>query len=248
MGGSCVAKGLSDLSYWRKLWADETTAHGIMVQGRIQSLTRRNFKRTLSATFGSLDSCRVLDFGCGNGCFLDLLPCSERVLYDPSPVFAESIAEVVKECANGLFKVRSVASVEELGEGSIDLVVMHGVVQYMSEEELDRTVGGLCRLLSRQSLGVMIAEVPHPNRYLDVLGALFAHPATVTEVLSQGRQLASTRYDFQRIQRHDAEVMKRLASRHDLWLERLSRYSFNRARRTWMLWCEVGSSPLDCKL
>lgn len=218
-------------SYWAGIWADPEIAPLILQHGRIFALTQRNFENGLRRLFGSLASRTVLDFGCGDGRLLSRLSCERRILYEPSPVYGDQLAALVASDV-GSHAATVAGGLHEIPPATVDLVVVHGVVQYMPLDELGEALRAFRGLLGDDSLGIIVADVPHPNRLVDTLGALFAHPTTLWQTAGQVAQLLGSRYASDRLQRHRLPELVAVAERQGFELRRLDTRSFNRARRT----------------
>lgn len=220
---------MSGDSYWAGIWSDAEIAPLILQHGRIFALTQRNLERGLARSFGSLEGRRLLDFGCGDGLLLSRIRCAERLLYEPSPLYRRGLDEL--DCPHATTVVDDLDALRT----PLDLVVMNGVAHYMSLEELTETLGRLRAILREGALGVLIADLPHPNRMLDVLGALGAHPATVVEVVRQVMRLSGSRYSWERLIKHRLVALEHAAASERYRLRRLPLRSFNRARSTVLL-------------
>ncbi len=218
-------------SYWAGIWADPEIAPLILQHGRIFALTQRNFENGLRRLFGSLAGRTVLDFGCGDGLLLSRLSCRRRILYEPSPVYGDVLAALAASDA-GPHAATVVGGPQEIPPATVDLVVIHGVVQYMPLAELAEALRSYRGLLRDDNLGIIVADVPHPNRLVDTLGALSAHPTTLLQTAGQVLQLLRSRYASDRLQRHRLRELVALAQSEGFELRRLDTRSFNRARRT----------------
>ncbi len=221
-------------SYWADVWADPNLAQVILQHGRIFAITQRNFLRGLHRHLGPLTDKRVLDFGCGDGLLLAPLHCRERLLYEPSPVYTQALtALAAKDQANHATSI--VSDVADIADTSLDLVIIHGVAHYMTRDELGTALRQFRMKLCNQALGVVVADLPHANRLIDMLGAVFANPTTIAQTLGQVARLARSRYASDRIERHSIDDLKALAAGSHFRLRRLNSRSFNRARSTVLL-------------
>ena len=81
-------------------------------------------------------------------------------------------------------------------------------------------------------LAIASADLAHPSRLLDVLGALTAHPVTVTQIIGQVLRLSGSGYASDRLERHSVAELALLADTAGFDLRRLRGRSFNRARAT----------------
>lgn len=218
-------------SYWAGIWADPEIAPLILQHGRIFTLTQRNFRNALGRTFGSLAGRTILDFGCGDGQLLSPVVCQERILFEPSPVYAGALAELAAT-ESAAHPARVADDVARIAPATVDLVVVHGVAHYIPLDRFAETLRAFRPLLAERSLGVIVADLPHPNRFVDAFGGLIAHPSTVLQIAGQVLQLSRSRYASERLQRHRVRDLYAAANREGFRLRRLNCRSFNRARRT----------------
>ena len=221
-------------SYWAGVWADPNVAELILQKGKIFTLTRRLFLEGLRNTCAPLEQLRILDFGCGDGALLADVECAELLLYEPSPTYTSKLEQLSTHAA-GPRKMRVVPELKALPTASVDLIIMHSVAQYLSYSDLAGQLLEFRRLLSPNQRGVIIADIPHPNRVVDVLGALSAHLWTIPQVLGQMASLLGSPYSSARLARHQLADLVRVADQTGYQCLRLSSRSFNRARVTVLL-------------
>ncbi len=219
---------------WSAVWSDPKTAGLILQHGRVFAETRRMFSQGLQRFAGPLDHLTILDFGCGDGQLLAGITCTERLLYEPSPVYAPALTEYASRLPEH-HRVRRVTTLGEIPDASVDLVIMHSVAQYLTLEQVADHLLSFRRILTRDSRGVIIADLPNPNPAIDAVGALTAHPRTVVQVLSQIARLLVSSYSAIQLHRHRHADLVDLAARTGYQCKRLRTRSFNRARLTVLL-------------
>lgn len=74
---------------------------------------------------------RVLDLGCGTGDILQFLPPVEYIGYDLSPRYIERARR--RYGARAQFHCRAVDEALQVGDGSHDLVIAHGVLHHLDD-------------------------------------------------------------------------------------------------------------------
>ncbi len=91
----------------------------------------------------------VLDYSCGEALSAAKVAaaCGTLILAEPAPGVRGRLSARFVHHPN--IKVRALDELPALPDGSIDLVVMNSVAQYMKPDELDRALGVVRRLLSR---------------------------------------------------------------------------------------------------
>jgi ubiquinone/menaquinone biosynthesis C-methylase UbiE len=89
----------------------------------------------------------VLDYSCGEALSAGKVAdaCMMLILAEPAPGVRGRL--IARFAPNTKIRVRSLDELRNMQEGSIDLVVMNSVAQYMSESELDAALAVIRRLL-----------------------------------------------------------------------------------------------------
>jgi SAM-dependent methyltransferase len=102
----------------------------------------------------------MLDYGCGESLFADSVAAitSRLILCEAAPNVRMAVAG--RFAGNPKIAVRKPEDVEMMTSGSIDVIVMHSVSQYLSAEELERLLKLFHRLLKRGGLLVLSDVVP----------------------------------------------------------------------------------------
>ena len=103
---------------------------------------------------------RVLDYGSGEATSAGLIAaaCSHLTLVEAAPNVRAALS--VRYAANPKISVLTPDAAAALPPGSLDLIVMHSVAQYLSGAELDRLLAVLRRLLQPGGLFVIGDIVP----------------------------------------------------------------------------------------
>jgi SAM-dependent methyltransferase len=102
----------------------------------------------------------VLDYGCGEARHHDRVAAAagRLILCDAAPGVRASLA--ARFSGNSKIEVRSPEEVEAVTAGSLDLIVMHSVAQYLIGEQLDRQLALFRRLLKPDGLLVLGDIIP----------------------------------------------------------------------------------------
>ncbi|MGJ4884227.1 MULTISPECIES: class I SAM-dependent methyltransferase [unclassified Bradyrhizobium] len=160
----------------------------------------------------------VLDYSCGEALSAAKVAdaCMTLILAEPAPGVRGRL--IARFAPNTKIRVRSLDELRNMQEGSIDLVVMNSVAQYMSEAEFDAALAVIRRLL-KPSGKFVLGDVLRPDVGMgrDVLALLMfaardgflkdALVGLVATALSDYRQLR-TKVGLQRYS--EAEILARL--------------------------------------
>ncbi|MGJ4952132.1 class I SAM-dependent methyltransferase [Bradyrhizobium sp. HKCCYLS20291] len=160
----------------------------------------------------------VLDYSCGEALSAAKVAesCMTLILAEPAPGVRGRL--IARFAPNTKIRVRSLDELRNMQEGSIDLVVMNSVAQYMSEAEFDTALAVIRRLL-KPSGKFVLGDVLRPDVGMvkDVLALLMfagrhgflkdALVGLVATALSDYRQLR-TKVGLQRYS--EADVMAHL--------------------------------------
>jgi SAM-dependent methyltransferase len=119
----------------------------------------------------------VLDYGCGEALHADRVADAARrlILCDAAPGVRAALARRYANAAD--ITVHSPDEVAALGSGSIDLIVMHSVVQYLTPDEFRRLLTLFRRLLKPEGLLLLGDVIPPAVSPLADAGALLAFGA-----------------------------------------------------------------------
>lgn len=148
---------------WRDFWNGKTT---IYANGRHQDVHYRLIAQDIIGLIPSSSAC-VLDFGCGEAHSADLVAgaCRELILCDAAESVCMRVAQRTSELGN--VTVLSPEALERQADGSVDVIVVNSVIQYLSRSELDRWLITWRRLLSERGRLVIGDIVPRSVRPLD---------------------------------------------------------------------------------
>src|SRR5580704_11053799 len=104
----------------------------------------------------------VLDYGCGEATSADLVAAASGhlILVEAAPNVRAALG--ARYAKNPRISVRTPDEAAALPAGSLDLIVMHSVAQYLSAAELDRLLATFRKLLKRDGL-LIIGDVVPPH-------------------------------------------------------------------------------------
>jgi SAM-dependent methyltransferase len=146
------------MSDWRSFW---DSAHSIYVNDRHKDVHYRAIAEQIAA-FVPGPSARVLDFGCGDALHADIVAAvaAEVIQSDSAPSVRAAMA--ARFAKNPRIKVLAPEDVEKRPDGSLDLIIVNSVVQYLSAADLDRLLALWKRLLAPGG-ALIVADVIPPN-------------------------------------------------------------------------------------
>jgi ubiquinone/menaquinone biosynthesis C-methylase UbiE len=200
-------------------WIDYyDSTHTIYVSRLHRDLHFQVIARDIIGYIASPDSV-VLDYACGEALSAGKVAdaCAQLYLAEPAPGVRGRL--IARFAPNTRIRVRSLEDLTRMAEGSVDLVIMNSVAQYMTPGELDAAFAVIRRLLKpngRFVLGDILR--PEVGMIRDVLALLkfgYAHGflrdalyGLASTALSDYRQLR-TRIGLQRYREN--EMMEKLA-------------------------------------
>ena len=120
----------------------------------------------------------MLDYGCGEALSADRVaePVSRLILCEPAPNVRVMLG--ARFAGNDKIAVRKPEDVAMMPAGSMDVIVMHSVTQYLRARELDALLKMFRRLLKPGGLLVLGDVIPHKLSALDgCAGAAPIRPA-----------------------------------------------------------------------
>ena len=129
-------------------WIDYyDSTHTIYVSRLHRDLHFQIIARDIIGYISSPDA-TVLDYACGEALSAAQVAaaCGKLILAEPAPGVRGRL--IARFAPNTRIRVRSLDDVRKMQDGSIDLVVMNSVAQYMTPEELDAALVNIRRLLT----------------------------------------------------------------------------------------------------
>ncbi|MET4519055.1 class I SAM-dependent methyltransferase [Bradyrhizobium sp. I1.7.5] len=115
----------------------------------------------------------VLDYACGEALSAAKVADACAILYlaEPAPSVRDRL--IARFALNTKIRVRSLDELRSMDENSVDLVVMNGVAQYMTPEELDSAFDAIRQLLKPSGRFVLGDNLPPGvGMFRDVLALL----------------------------------------------------------------------------
>lgn len=144
------------ISSWLSFW---DSSHSIYVNARHRDVHYRLIADTIAKLVPG-PAARVLDYGSGEALHADIVAAAsgELLLCEGAPGVRARIAARFA----GNPKIRAIApiEVERMPDGSLDLVVLHSVAQYLTAEETDKLFVLFHRLLRADGLLVVSDIIP----------------------------------------------------------------------------------------
>ena len=129
-------------------WIDYyDSTHTVYVSRLHRDLHFQIIARDIIGYISSPDA-TVLDYACGEALSAAQVAaaCGKLILAEPAPGVRGRL--IARFAPNTRIRVRSLDDVRKMQDGSIDLVVMNSVAQYMTPEELDAALVNIRRLLT----------------------------------------------------------------------------------------------------
>jgi len=146
------------MSDWRSFW---DSAHSIYVNDRHKDVHYRAIAEQIAA-FVPGPSARVLDFGCGDALHADAVAAVAAEVIQSDSAHSVRAAMAARFAGNPRIKVMAPEEVERRPDGSLDLIIVNSVVQYLSPADLDRLLALWKRLLAPGGT-LIIADVIPPD-------------------------------------------------------------------------------------
>lgn len=140
---------------WIAFWNSE---HSIYVNERHREVHYRTVAQDIRAHVPP--GAAVLDYGCGEALHADLVAASAQVviLCEAAPLVRARLIE--RFPGHAKIEVRSPNEVAALPDGSLDVVVLHSVAQYLTPKELDGLLVLFRRLLRANGVLILGDIVP----------------------------------------------------------------------------------------
>ena len=140
---------------WITFW---DSPHAIYVNAHHQDVHFRRIAEDILRYVPT--NARALDYGCGDALHADISAkvAQQLLLCEAAPKLRETLA--ARYVSNAKIQVVSPEQVEALGNHSLDLIVMHSVAQYLTEEEFNKLLVLFHRLLKADGLFVLGDVIP----------------------------------------------------------------------------------------
>jgi SAM-dependent methyltransferase len=167
---------------WIAFWDSE---HSIYVNARhrdvhyrtiaqdIAKLVRAHSASQTRVNALSAPSAAVLDYGCGEALHAEIVAASARrlILCEAAPHVRTALARRV--AGESRIEVRTPGEVATLAKGSLDVIVLHSVAQYLTPDELDALLVVFRRLLAQRGVLILGDIVPpHVAAWTDATALL----------------------------------------------------------------------------
>jgi SAM-dependent methyltransferase len=142
---------------WIAFWDSE---HSIYVNARHRDVHYRTIAQDIRAHVPA--GAPVLDYGCGEALHADLLvpPARALILCEAAPAVRRKLAG--RFAGHRDIAVRAPEEVALLPSGSLDVVVLHSVAQYLTPQEFDALLVLFRRLLGANGVFILGDVIP-PN-------------------------------------------------------------------------------------
>jgi len=140
---------------WVAFWDSE---HSIYVNARHRDVHYRTVAQDIAAHV--TPGATALDYGCGEALHADLVaaPARRLILCEAAPIVRAGLTN--RFAGNRKIEVRSPEQVAALLAGSLDVVMLHSVAQYLTPDELDALLAQFRRQLTDQGLLVVGDIIP----------------------------------------------------------------------------------------
>jgi SAM-dependent methyltransferase len=153
---------------WVAFWDSQ---HSIYVNARHRDVHYRTIAQDIRAHLPP--GAAVLDYGCGEALHADLIAASARalILCEAAPRVRATLS--ARFAGHPKIRVCSPDEVAALPTGSLDVVVMHSVAQYLTPQELDPLLALFRRLIGENGI-VILGDVipPHVSAWTDALALI----------------------------------------------------------------------------
>jgi SAM-dependent methyltransferase len=140
---------------WIAFWDSE---HSIYVNARHRDVHYRRIAQDIRAHLPA--GAAVLDYGCGEALHADILAetAGRLILCEAAPMVRAALARRFGK--NPKIEVRAPEEIAALPSGSLDVVVLHSVAQYLSPKELDELLVLFRRLLGANGVFILGDVIP----------------------------------------------------------------------------------------
>jgi len=151
----CLSSGITPTGGWIAFWDSD---HSIYVNGRHRDVHYRTIAEDLRRLIPA--GAVVLDYGCGEALHADIVAANARrlILCEAAPTVRTAVIQRFSDRGN--IEVCDPDAVAALPSGSIDVVVLHSVTQYLTPQELDRLLALFRRLLASSGMLILGDIIP----------------------------------------------------------------------------------------
>lgn len=224
---------------WRRFW---DRPHSIYVNDRHLRVHYARVADDILSVLPARSGLRVLDYGCGEA--LDAGRIAARAghlfLYDAAPSVRAHVSGRSARTAN--VSVLDEAGLADLGDGTIDVVVVFSVIQYMQRAELAPLLADIRRWLAPGGMLVLADVIPPEAGLIDDVGSLLRTAARHGFLLAALGGLATTLVsEYRRLRQqvglsiYDEAEIRAVLDAAGFVAERHSRnLGFHPARRTYL--------------
>ena len=155
------------MSDWISFW---NSRHSVYVNARHLEAHYRRIADDLQCYVPAGGA--VLDYGCGEALSHDrvVAAAGRMILCDAAPNVRASLT--ARFAGNHKIEVRSPIDIEALPVGSLDLIIMHSVAQYLTADQLDRQLALFRRLLKPAGLLVLGDIIPKVSAMSEAVSLL----------------------------------------------------------------------------
>jgi SAM-dependent methyltransferase len=236
-------------SAWLAFW---DTSNSIFVNAHHKDVHYRQMAEAISQYLPS-PSARVLDYGSGEALHADIVAAAagEVLLCEGAPQLRAGVAARFADIP----KIRAVApeEVERLQQHSLDLIVMHSVVQYLTPDDTQALFALFGRLLKRSGM-LIVSDVISPNvsAITDVLALLRFGAANGFLIPTFGALLRIRFSDYWLLrtrfgptQYREAAMIEKLTASGFLARRANKNFGHNQARMAFVAWPRSSSIPDD---
>lgn len=238
--GDKVQGGVKSGDAWADFWSGD---HPIYVNARHAAVHYDRIATDLAGLLKDRSRPTVVDWGCGDAYGAPALAkaCGELLLYDAVGVVQKRIAARFANASR--IRVLDDPAWRSLPDGSVDVIVMNSVAQYLSEAELEGVLDDFRRRL-RKDGAVYLADIIPPDAGMvpDIVSLLTtgARHGFFLAACSGLARMWFSRYRQIRNQAgfstYSELAIEALASKHGLSAERLpANVGFNQQRMTFRL-------------
>ena len=184
----------------------------------------------------------VLDFCCGEAYSADYVAscCKQLFLVEPATSVLMNLKNRFSN--NNKIEVYSLEEISKIKEKSIDLIVMHSVMQYMTADELEKALKNIKRILSDNGI-FLLGDVisPDSSAIIDALSLLnfgkqngFLLPALISLIKTFFSNYRRLRTKYGLLKYTDNEILSLLSNYGFKACRRPINIGHNQSRKTYL--------------